>query len=134
MTTTTRKIPASKSAAAKRAKPAKKLTPPKAPPAPIAKSLPPQAKPLSEAFAKPKTEKTDKVKKTKLVRDSFTFPKAEYVVLDELKLRAVKLAHPIKKGELLRAGIKALAGLSDKAYLDALKAVPTIKTGRPKKD
>lgn len=77
--------------------------------------------------------KIAKPKKQKLVRDSFTIPKIEYVVLDELKLRAAKLAHPVKKSELLRAGIKALTGMSDTALLTALKAVPTIKTGRPKK-
>jgi hypothetical protein len=33
---------------------------------------------------------------------------------------------------MLRAGIMALAGLSDAALLAALAAVPAIKTGRPK--
>ena len=80
-----------------------------------------------------KLEKPAKTKKPKLVRDSFTIPKAEYSVLDELKLRAVKLAQPVKKSELLRAGIKALSGMSDKTFLETLQAVPAIKTGRPKK-
>ena len=66
------------------------------------------------------------------MRDSFTIPKAEYEVVDALKLRLLKLAHPAKKSELLRAGIKALAALSDAALLSALQAVPAIKTGRPK--
>lgn len=74
-----------------------------------------------------------KAKKPKLVRDSFTIPKDEYGVLAELKQRCAKLEHPAKKSELLRAGIKALAGMSDKSLLAALKAVPSIKTGRPKK-
>jgi hypothetical protein len=74
-----------------------------------------------------------KVKKPKLVRDSFTIPKMEYTVLDELKARANQLASPAKKSELLRAGIKALAAMSDAALLVALKAVPAIKTGRPVK-
>lgn len=71
--------------------------------------------------------------KTKVVRDSFTIPKPEYAVLDELKLRAAKLATPTKKSELIRAGIKALAGLSDKAFLAAIDQVPNLKTGRPPK-
>jgi hypothetical protein len=75
--------------------------------------------------------KSTKPKKAKLVRDSFTIPKAEYVVLDELKQRALALSHPAKKGELIRAGIKALAAMSDAAFLTAMKAVPAIKTGRP---
>lgn len=80
-----------------------------------------------------KPVKVEKPKKPKLVRDSFTIPKAEYVVLDALKLRAAKLTRPAKKSELLRAGIKALAALSDAAFLTALEQVPAIKTGRPAK-
>lgn len=81
-----------------------------------------------------KTVKLEKPKKPKLVRDSFTIPKAEYVVLDDLKQRAAKLTRPAKKSELLRAGIKALAALSDAAFLTALEQVPAIKTGRPASD
>lgn len=89
---------------------------------------------LSSAPAPAKTEKAgvpQKTKKPKLVRDSFTIPKVEYVVLEDLKQRAAKLARPIKKSELLRAGIKMLASLTDAAYLAALEEVPAIKTGRP---
>ena len=74
-----------------------------------------------------------KLKKPKLVRDSFTMPKLEYNVLDELKQRAIKLLCPAKKSELMRAGIKALASMPDSVFLAALKAVPAIKTGRPSK-
>ena len=70
--------------------------------------------------------------KHKLVRDSFTIPKSEYIVLEGLKLRAAKLSRPIKKSELLRAGISALHAMSDKAFLAALNGVPSLKTGRPK--
>ena len=72
-----------------------------------------------------------KSKKPKMVRDSLTIPKLEYAVLDVLKLRAAKLAQPAKKTELIRAGIKAIAALSDAAFLAALRAVPSLKTGRP---
>ena len=91
-------------------------------------------KPLVKAAAKPKIEKPAKVKKPKLVRDSFTIPKTEYNVLDELKQRAGRLANPAKKSELLRAGIKALAAMSDVAFLAAVQAVPAIKTGPPSKN
>ena len=100
-------------------------------------SPPPKAAaktPFSKAFALAKPEKTaapHKTKKAKLVRDSFTIPKAEYLVLDELKQRAALLARPVKKSELLRAGIKMLATVSNAALLTALAQVPTIKTGRP---
>ncbi|MEO6973873.1 MAG: hypothetical protein ABI135_10710 [Rhodoferax sp.] len=85
----------------------------------------------AKAIAAPKADKPAKVKKPKLVRDSFTIPKAEYGVFDELKQRAARLAHPVKKSELLRAGVKALAAMPDATFLSALQAVPAIKTGRP---
>ena len=90
-------------------------------------------KPVASAAVHVIVDKAVKAKKPKLVRDSFTIPKAEYTVLDDLKLRAGQLNSPIKKSELLRAGIKALAAMSDTALLVALRAVPAIKTGRPTK-
>jgi len=89
--------------------------------------------PAKPVAAKPVAAKPVKEKKVKMVRDSFTMPKPEYAVLDVLKLRAAKLALPIKKTELIRAGIKALAALPDAAFLAALRAVPNLKTGRPAK-
>lgn len=130
MTTTPRKRPTAKSAAVKTTPLAKKTIPLKTASVSASKSTRSAAKPLAQALVKPKTEKA---KKPKMVRDSFTFPKTEYAVLDELKQRAAKLAHPIKKGELLRAGLKALLAMPDAAFLHALQAVPAIKTGRPKK-
>ena len=76
----------------------------------------------------------DKPKKPKLVRDSFTIPKSEFVVLQELKQRAGKAGIAVKKSEILRAGIKALAAMNDATLAAALAAVPAIKTGRPAKD
>ena len=79
------------------------------------------------------TVQATKVKKAKLVRDSFTIPKSEYVVIDSLKKRAIASGQAVKKSELLRAGIKALAAMSDIQFKAALSNVPPIKTGRPKK-
>ena len=70
--------------------------------------------------------------KNKLVRDSFTIPKTEYLVLDQLKARAVGLKRPTKKGELLRAGIALLNTLNDAAFISALSKIPSLRTGRPK--
>lgn len=70
-------------------------------------------------------------KKPKLVRDSFTIPKAEFVLIEDMKSRAIALGTSVKKSELLRAGLKLLQGLNDNAYKAALAAVPTLKTGRP---
>ena len=76
--------------------------------------------------------KAPKVKKAKLVRDSFTIPKSEYEVIHTLKTRSQKMGHAVKKSELLRAGIKLLEALNDTAFKAALLQVPIIKTGRPK--
>lgn len=102
--------------------------------APVAKpASKPAGKPAVKAkvATKPAVEKLAKVKKPKMVRDSLTIPKLEYAVLDILKLRAAKLASPAKKTELIRAGIKAIAAMTDAAFLAAIKAVPSLKTGRP---
>jgi hypothetical protein len=112
--------------AAKAASPVRKTAVKKAPakaPVRTAKSPAPIA-----AAAKP-----EKVKKPKLVRDSFTIPKAEYAVLDALKQRAAKAGLPAKKSEVLRAGVMALAGMGDAAFAAAMGAVPALKTGRPAK-
>jgi hypothetical protein len=109
---------------------AAKATPKTAPKAAV--KVAPKVAP--KATAKPKVEKLVKAKKPKLVRDSFTIPKAEFMVMDDLKIRSGKLGNSTKKSELIRAGIKALAGMTNAAFLLALKAVPAIKTGRPAKD
>ncbi len=70
-------------------------------------------------------------KKPKLVRDSFTIPKAEFAAIETLKTRAIAMGTSVKKSELLRAGLMALQGLNDAAFKAALSAVPTLKTGRP---
>ena len=102
----------------------------------VAADLPvaPAAEEADTVGAEDSTDKHSKAKKPKLVRDSFTIPKTEYAVLNELKDRATQLALPVKKSELLRAGIKALAAMSDAAFVATLGTVPAIKTGRPKND
>ena len=115
--------------------PAKKPVVKKAAAKPVSKTAVKKA-PVKAAPVKPvkpvKVAKPAKVKKPKLVRDSFTIPKDEYVVIDSLKLRAGKLGQAVKKSELLRAGVKALAAMTDIQFKAALSNVPTIKTGRPK--
>ena len=61
-------------------------------------------------------------------------PKLEFSVIDTMKLRAAKMAVPVKKTELIRAGIKALAAMPDADFLAAINTVPNLKTGRPAKN
>jgi len=128
-----RKAAAKKPAPAKRAvKPAAKAAKPAATvdTEKVAKTdvLPPPAKPVKESKAKKPAPK-----KPKLVRDSFTFPENDYALLAELKQRALKAGHEIKKSELLRAGLAALAAMTEQNLVTALAAVERIKTGRPSK-
>jgi hypothetical protein len=97
--------------------------------------------PTKKAAAQPKVKAATKVqpvaetklKKPKLIRDSFTFPKDEYQAIAGLKQKALGLKHSAKKSEILRAGLKLLSSLNDKAFLAALTNVPALKTGRPAK-
>ena len=107
---------------------------PAQPVAPKAGKVKAAAKKKSDKPAAPAAPATPEVPKakTKLVRDSFTMPKAEYELLAQLKQRGTVLHRHVKKSELLRAGIAALAALPDEAFLTALDRVPSLKTGRPK--
>ena len=124
-----KRAPAKRAATATTKVAVKRVTKPVAKKAPVAKS--PVAR--TSTAAKTAAAKPAKEKKPKLVRDSFTFPKAEYEVLEAMKQRATKLKVTVKKTELLRAGIKSLAALGDAAFLSAIAAVPSLKTGRPAK-
>ena len=105
---------------------AKKVTAKKA----AAKKIP--ARKAAPQQAAPKPAPVEVKVKHKLVRDSFTIPKAEYVVLEGLKQRAAELKRPTKKSELIRAGIAVLKKMVDKEFLAAVADVPSLKTGRPK--
>ncbi len=133
----TRKSPAAKPSAKPAAKapaprkPARPAT--KRPARPVVKTAPEAAKVLVNAPAQPKTDKAAKARKPKMIRDSFTMPKAEYAAIDALKARATQAGRPAKKSELLRAGVKLLEGLAPAALVAVLQALPAIKTGRPAK-
>lgn len=126
---------------------------PSSAPAPLKKTLKAAtqstAKPASRAAKTPKVEpvkavatpatvdkavqKKSKPEKVKVVRDSFTIPKAEYTQIAALKKRALGLGLEAKKSELIRAGLQLLSSSSDAALGKALGNVPTLKTGRPGK-
>jgi hypothetical protein len=90
------------------------------------------AKPRAAKSKPPaKAESSDKSERVKLVRDSFTMPKADVDLIGLLKQRALKLGREVKKSELLRAGLHALAAFDDAAFTAAVAAVPRLKTGRP---
>lgn len=115
---------------------ARKAAPKKAPSkkAPATKTSAKQPAAPIPAQAAPQPAAAEKPAKPKLVRDSFTIPRSEYQALEALKQRLVQLTRPTKKSELLRAGLQLLAALPDAKLLAAVRAVPSIKTGRPGKN
>lgn len=92
-----------------------------------------KAKPVVAKKETKKEDKKTKPEKVKMERDSFTMPKDEYAAIGLLKSRMNTLGHPVKKSELLRAGIKILAAMSDNTLKLTMEKIPVIKTGRPKK-
>jgi hypothetical protein len=75
----------------------------------------------------------EKPKKTKVVRDSFTMPEADYRMLAELKERCLAGGKKVKKSELLRAGVNLLAAMPANRLLAVLAKLDSVKTGRPTK-
>ncbi|NDG41884.1 MAG: hypothetical protein EBY28_21555, partial [Betaproteobacteria bacterium] len=125
-----RKTAATKVAAAAAAKPAAKSV--KVASKPAAKAVvKPVGKPKAAATAAA-TAKPQRVKE-KLVRDSFTMPRADFALVHQLKERALGFRRATKKSELLRAGLQALSALEDRALQAMLEKLTAIKAGRPKK-
>ncbi len=81
-----------------------------------------------------KKGKPAKVKKAKLVRDSFTMPDVEYALIATLKKRCLNIGLAAKKSEILRAAVASLAELSDASVVAAVRRLEVIKTGRPSKN
>lgn len=104
---------------------------------PVAK---PVTKPVSAKVdkqpqvAKPAVPSKEKVKKAKLVRDSFTMPETEYQVLNDVKKAFLKSGVSVKKSELLRAGVALIKAMKLDQLNAVISALPPLKAGRPKKD
>ncbi|WP_145998513.1 hypothetical protein [Methyloterricola oryzae] len=89
-------------------------------------------KPVKVAKAALKPEKTES-KKEKLIRDSFTLPESDYAAIKQLKERCLAAGIEVKKSEIVRVALNILAKQTDQKLISAVKALPRIKTGRPKK-
>ena len=75
-----------------------------------------------------------KVKKTKLVRDSFTMPEPEYEVLGQVKKACLKAGFEVKKSELLRVGVALIRQLEADDLKRVLTTLTPLKAGRPKQE
>lgn len=90
--------------------------------------------PAADSKAKSVAAPKEKVKKPKLVRDSFTMPETEYQVLADVKKACLKNGVAVKKSELLRVGVALIRNLDVASLTAAVAALPPLKAGRPKKD
>ena len=98
------------------------------------RSASPSSRTATKTSVKPVAEPAAKKPrhKVKVVRDSFTMPQDEYRKIAEIKDACAKAGQPVKKSEVLRAGLKALAAMTPAKMKQALAGLEKIKTGRPK--
>ncbi len=87
----------------------------------------PEAKPVAEVVV-------EKVKKAKLVRDSFTMPESEYAALGAVKKACLKAGVEVKKSQLLRIGVALLSKTDVPALKKLIAGLAPLKAGRPKKE
>jgi hypothetical protein len=108
---------------------------PDAQPVPTKDDKQKRAKPVDAAKVSPVAgEEAKRVKKEKVVRDSFTMPKSDYKKIAVLKQKCLDAGISVKKSELLRAGLLLLdSAPTAEGLLVAVSAVETVKTGRPAK-
>jgi hypothetical protein len=98
--------PATRPAAKVLPKPAMKALP-KVATKPVQKSA--AAEP-AKAVVAPKAKEKHKAKE-KRTKGTFSMPRSDYALIDELKQLARKHGRPVKKNELLRAGLQALKAM-----------------------
>lgn len=128
-TTTTQAKPKAPRSAAPPAAPAEAASETETPEA----TAPP--KPAKAKKTAPKPDRPEKAddKKEKLIRDSFTLPESDYATIKQLKERCLKAGIEVKKSEIVRVALNVLDKQTDQKLISAVKALPRIKTGRPKK-
>lgn len=95
---------------------------------PVAQAAAPEER-VSEVAAA-----SEKVRKPKLVRDSFTMPEQEYALLGHVKKACLKAGFEVKKSELLRIGVALISQLDMATLQSVLAGLPQLKAGRPKNE
>lgn len=78
-------------------------------------------------------KKIKKAAKPKVTRDSFTMPELEYQKIADIKVLCAKAGMPVKKSEVLRAGLLMLSLLDMTEMKTVFGKLEKIATGRPKK-
>ena len=78
---------------------------------------------LAKVFKRP-LDKT--LRSVSLVREKFSLPEGEYEQLLEMKQRLSELGLPVKKSELVRAGLLLLVGLDEVELKEVLLKVQAL--------
>jgi hypothetical protein len=94
---------------------------------PISAAIKVKAAPVASKAQADKPAKKDKPKKVKKVRDSFSMPESDYANLAVLKQKCLDAGVPVKKSDLLRAGLLSLNKLSNASLVAAVKKLQIIK-------
>ena len=79
----------------------------------------PNAAPTSEATDTSKSSRGD----SKMIRDTFTMPAADFKLVRELKDRCRTLGLTVKKSQLIRVGLGVIQKLSDERLTEAVTSV-----------
>ncbi len=66
-----------------------------------------------------------------IMRDGFTMPKEDIALINQLKLRCMKIGVDVNKSELVRAGLHALNNSRDNELKAVISDLPKIRAGRP---
>lgn len=67
-------------------------------------------------------------------RDTFTFPRSDYQIIETLKEQCLRAGVAVSKSEIIRAGLHALKNLDETQLLEVVKGIEKIKTGKPKQN
>lgn len=97
------------------------------------KAKTPKATPVEEPPPRVARHRREHIKREKVVRDTFTMPRADYEKIAVLKQRCLDAGVAVKKSELVRAGLLLLESEPTKRLLAAVSVVEPVKTGRPPK-
>lgn len=86
-----------------------------------------------EVVQEPTQARTESKSRVELIRDRFKMPRRDFELLASLKERSLGLDRPVKKNELLRAGLSALQRISDAELCQVLDSLVPLEARSPKK-
>ncbi len=83
----------------------------------------------ADRFTAGKTARPAPSTRRTIVRDTFSFPRDDHDLIAELQRRCFSAGFSATKSELVRAGLHALAAMTDPAFADTIGGVEKLKPG-----